>query len=42
MTWNHIQLAFYGLAALIVVAWIVAVIRTERPQPFRGEHKEGR
>lgn len=42
MNANHTQLALWGLAALIVIAWIVMVVRTERPQPVRVEHKEGR
>jgi hypothetical protein len=30
MTWNHTQLALYGLAAFIVIVWIVMVIREMR------------
>lgn len=30
MTWNHTQLALYALAAGIVIAWIVMVVREMR------------
>ncbi|MGW5198621.1 hypothetical protein [Streptomyces spiralis] len=42
MTENHIQLALWTLAAAIVIAWIVMVIRTERPQPVPVKREEDR
>ncbi|MEU6651300.1 hypothetical protein ABZ904_18105 [Streptomyces sp. NPDC046900] len=41
MNANHIQLALWVLAAAIVIAWIVAFVRNERPQPVRTR-KDGR
>ncbi|MGW2932936.1 hypothetical protein ACWDA7_13960 [Streptomyces sp. NPDC001156] len=42
LTWNHAQLALHVLAAAIVIAWIVAFVRNERPQPAPVKREEDR
>ncbi|MFD5711343.1 hypothetical protein ACFWHW_13250 [Streptomyces pharetrae] len=37
-----VNLGLHLVAALILVAWIVMVLRTERPKPAHAKHEDGR
>lgn len=37
-----VNLGLHAVAALILIAWIVMVLRNERPRPVRTKREEGR